>query len=173
MTQSPERRQSSVKPRRFWLRVVGIVSTLAVVVCCIGGVALLAKIFQWQPTGTPQIVVVLTPTVVPTMASPQTLADASEACGSEGQLTSLNYVLNIDTSKGATRAFVNCLLGWLDAPSSLYDEINSTVPGESRVDKWGSEGPAGTATFSITWHVDDKGYWYVSIIDNRQGVIDT
>jgi hypothetical protein len=89
------------------------------------------------------------------------------SCGSEGQLLSLPDGLNIDTSKGPTGTYVHCILQNLGAPSSLYDELNHTPVGEARVDTWGSEGPGGTATFTITWHVDDKGNLYVSIMDNR------
>jgi hypothetical protein len=108
-------------------------------------------------------------TPLPTIPPPpvEKVLDAYAACGSEGQLLSHPDGLNIDTSKGANGLYVNCILQHLEAPSSVYYELSHTLVGETRVDKWGSEGPAGTGTFSITWHVDDKGNLYLSIIDNR------
>jgi hypothetical protein len=168
MTQSPERQQSPAKARRFWLWVVGVVPTVAVVVCCIGGVALLARIFHWQPQGTPQIVVVLTPTVMPWMAGSPSLADAYASCGSKGQLTSTKDVLIMDTSTGTVnRTDIQCILDMLNAPPSVSAEIDQTPAGKISGDQWGSNGPLGTSTFSIRWSTDDNGNLNLSIIDNR------
>jgi hypothetical protein len=174
VTDSPISQPPTVKRRWGW-----IVAGVLVVGSVVGVLAAIQPHQSGQPdqSGQPhQSVIQAWPggpfiTIHATIPLPpaEKIIDAYGNCGSKGQLLSLPDGLNIVTSKGPTVTYVDCILQNLDAPSSLDDELTHTLVGETRVDKWGSEGPGGTATFTITWHVDDKGILYVSIMDNRQG----